>query len=128
MADAPSADKLAEKLAGMLNKPFYAALRRPADLSRLDALLSAHLEWVIQVERRGELFMSGPFSTQDSKPGTQGGLSILRAESEAAAWQILEQDPFIQQGVFTAEIKRWTLMEGGMAVTLRFSDQTCQLR
>jgi len=116
------------QLAGMLNKPFYVALRRPADLSRLDALLPAHLEWAVKAERRGELFMSGPFSTEDSKPGTQGGLSILRAESEAAAWRILEEDPFIKQGVFTAEVKRWTLMEGGMTVTLRFSNQAYQLR
>jgi len=116
------------QLAGMLNKPFYVVLRRPADLSRLDALLPAHLEWAVKAERRGELFMSGPFSAEDTKPGTQGGLSILRAESEAAAWRILEADPFIKQGVFTAEIKRWTLMEGGMTVTLRFSNQAYQLR
>lgn len=116
------------QLAGMLNKSFYVSLRRPADLSRLDSLLQAHLDWAVQAERRGELFMSGPFMAEGAKPGTQGGMMILRADSEAAAWRIIEQDPFIKQGVFTAEVKRWVLMEGSMTVSVRFSDQSYQLR
>lgn len=128
MANAPTTPDVQSQLAGMLNKPFYVALRKPADLSRLEALLPAHLEWAIKAERRGELFMSGPFSAEGAKPGTQGGLSILRADSEAGAWRILEEDPFIKQGIFTAEVKRWTLMEGSMTLTVRFSDQSYQLR
>ncbi|MCB5364174.1 hypothetical protein H0484_10495 [Pusillimonas sp. CC-YST705] len=116
------------QLAGMLNKSFYVSLRRPADLSRIDSLLQAHLDWAVQAERRGELFMSGPFMAEGAKPGTQGGMMILRADSEAAAWRIIEQDPFIKQGVFTAEVKRWVLMEGSMTVSVRFSDQSYQLR
>ena len=116
------------QMAGMLNKPFFVALRKPADLSRLDVLVEAHLEWAVQAERRGELFMSGPFVAEGTKPGTQGSMMILRADSEAAAWRILEQDPFIKQGVFTAEVKRWVLMEGSMTVSVRFSDRSYQLR
>lgn len=116
------------QLAGMLNKSFYVSLRKPADLSRLESLLEAHLEWAVQAERRGELFMSGPFMAEGAKPGSQGGMMILRADSEAAAWNIIEQDPFIKQGVFSAEVKRWVLMEGSMTVSVRFSDQSYQLR
>ncbi|MDX3895228.1 YciI family protein [Pusillimonas sp.] len=112
----------------MLNKPLYVALRTPVDLSRINELLSAHLEWVVQCERRGELFASGPFVAGDGPPGAHGGMSIFRADSVAEAQRILSGDPFIQQGVFTAEIKKWMLMEGGMTVTLRFSDQSYLLR
>ncbi len=128
MADVKNQPDAKALLAGMLNKPFYVALRKPADLSRLESLLAAHLEWAIQAERRGELFMSGPFVADGARPGTQGSMTILRADSEAAAWRIIEQDPFIKQGVFTAEVKRWMLMEGSMTVSVRFSDQSYQLR
>lgn len=115
-------------LAAMLNKPLYVALRTPVDLSRLNELLPAHLEWAVQCEKRGELFASGPFVQEGSAPGTAGSMSIIRADSQAEVRRILSADPFIQQGVFTASIKKWVLMEGGFTVSLRFSDQSYLLR
>lgn len=113
---------------GMLNKPLYVVLRTPVDLSRINELLPAHLEWVVQCEKRGELFASGPFMKEGAAPGAGGGMSIVRAESETEVERILSADPFIQQGVFAIEIRRWVLMEGGFTLTVRFSDQTYLLR
>jgi len=113
---------------GMLKKPLYVVLRRPVDLSRLNELLPSHLEWAIQSEKRGELFASGPFMQDDGVPGAGGGMSIFRADSVAEVERILSGDPFIQQGVYAVDIKKWVLMEGGFTVSVRFSDQTYLLR
>jgi len=113
---------------GMLKKPLYVVLRTPVDLSRINELLPAHLEWAVQCEKRGELFASGPFVQEGGAPGTAGGMSIFRADSVAEVERILSGDPFIQQGVYAADIKKWLLMEGGVTVTFRFSDQSYLLR
>jgi uncharacterized protein YciI len=118
---------IADTLKAMLNKPLYVALRHPQELSRIAELLPAHLEWAIRAEQRGELFASGPFAAQDAAPGTVGGMSILRAASESEARTILSGDPFIREGVFTVEIKKWILMEGSMTVNVRFSDQSARV-
>lgn len=116
-------------LAQMLNKSFYVVIRIPADLSKFQGLLEAHLQWAISAEKRGELFASGPFvSEQAGVPGSSGGMSIIRASTPEAAHQILSEDPFIKNGVYIPEIKKWLLMEGGMTVTMRFSDQAHILR
>lgn len=125
MNQSPSAQ---ERLRAMLNKPLYVALRTPVDLSRLNELLPAHLEWAVQCEKRGELFASGPFVQDGAAAGTPGGMSIIRADTVAEVQRILSLDPFIQQGVFTADIKKWLLMEGGFTLSLRFSDQSYLLR
>jgi len=113
---------------GMLKKPLYVVLRTPVDLSRINELLPAHLEWAVQCEKRGELFASGPFVQEGGAPGTGGGMSIFRADYVAEVERILSGDPFIQQGVYAADIKKWLLMEGGVTVTFRFSDQSYVLR
>jgi uncharacterized protein len=116
-----------EMLAAMLNKPLFVALRRPADLTRAAELLEAHLQWAIGAERRGELFASGPFAVEGGQPGANGGMSILRASSEEEVRQLLADDPYVAEGVFKVDIKKWMLMEGGMTVTVRFSDQSSRM-
>jgi uncharacterized protein YciI len=111
----------------MLNKPLYAALRQPVDLSRVAALLEDHLRWAIGAEHRGELFASGPFVAEGFAPGALGGLSILRADSVEEAQRIIQRDPFIREGVFKADVKRWMLMEGGLTLTVRFSDRSARI-
>jgi uncharacterized protein YciI len=115
-------------LAKMLQMPLYVALRTPNDLSRFGAVLEAHLQWAIAAEQRGELFASGPFVEEGGVPGALGGMSIVRAASLEEAQQILALDPFIREQVYTASIRKWMLMEGGVSVTLRFSDQSYLLR
>ncbi|MBC7204002.1 MAG: hypothetical protein H5U29_10885, partial [Pusillimonas sp.] len=107
-------------LEDMLNKSLFVAVRKPADLSRFASLLEAHLKWAVQAEKRGELFASGPFVQEGGVPGAAGGMSILRAVSEDEAKAILSNDPFIKEGVYKVEVKKWLLMEGGLSVTLHF--------
>ena len=116
-----------EMLAGMLNKELYVALRQPADTSKMSELLSSHLQWAVAAEGRGELFASGPFAKPGSPPGLGGGMTILRAESVDHAMKILEKDPFIAQGVFTVDVRKWVVMEGSITLSVRFSDQSSRL-
>jgi uncharacterized protein YciI len=114
-------------LQSMLNKPLYVVLRTPQDSTRMGELLEAHLRWAIAAERRGELFASGPFVAPGGTPGALGGMSILRAASEDEARAILASDPFVAEGVYAIEVRRWLLMEGGFSVNVRFSDQSTRL-
>lgn len=114
-------------LRAMLNKPLFVALRNPADLSKSGTFLEAHLQWAIAAEQRGELFASGPFVAEGAPPGSLGGMTIVRAASHAEAKKILEQDPFVREGVVSIDLRKWSLMEGGITLSMRFSDQTARL-
>jgi len=117
-----------ELMAPMLKKELFVVLRKPADLSRFNEFLAEHLRWAIKAEQRGELFASGPFLDEDAEPGEAGGMSIFRGASKREVRQLLADDPFIKNGVYTADVKKWLLMEGGLTVTLRFSDKSYLLR
>lgn len=114
-------------LAGMLNKPLFVAFRTPKDLSRMSELLGAHLQWAIAAQNRGEIFASGPFVSEQYAPGQLGGMTILRAADEAEAERLISADPFIANGVFGAEVRKWMLMEGGLTVHVTFSDKRASL-
>jgi uncharacterized protein YciI len=113
-----------QQMRSMLNKCLYVVLRATRDARRLEELLEAHLQWAILAERRGVLFASGPFVAHGVPPGALGGMSIVRASSEAEARNILAEDPFVAQGAVEIDVRRWLLMEGGVTVTVRFSAQT----
>jgi uncharacterized protein YciI len=122
-----SSDAAGKLLAGMLNKVLYVALRTPRDTSRLGELLESHLRWAIAAERRGELFASGPFVADDIAPGSIGGMSILRAASEEEARAILAADPFVAEGAYSVDVRRWLLMEGSLTLNVHLSDQSSRL-
>jgi uncharacterized protein len=116
-----------DMLRAMLNKPLYVALRQPGRADRVAELLEAHLQWMVAAERRGEIFASGPFVADGAPPGSLGGMTIVRAASVDEAREILSQDPFVKEGVVTLDINKWMVMEGGLTVTVRFSDQSSRL-
>ena len=111
----------------MLNKPLYVALRNPGKGSLKPELLELHLQWMVAAERRGVLFASGPFVADGAPPGSLGGMSIVRASSVDEAREILSDDPFVKENVVTLDIRKWMAMEGGLTVTVRFSDQSARL-
>jgi uncharacterized protein len=113
-------------LQNMLNKTFYVALRKPLDLTRVADVLPRHIEWMLEAERAGDIFLSGPF-TGEGAPGSQGGMSILRAPSMDRAQRLIAQDPFIAEGVFEAELKPWLLMEGSLNCTITLSNQRASI-
>ena len=111
----------------MLRKKFFAVLSKPLVApEQLRPVLAAHLDYMIDLEKRGVVFASGPLADAERPPQGEG-LTILRAASAAEARAIAEGDPFFKNGLRTFELKEWTVMEGMLGLRVNFSDQTIDL-
>jgi uncharacterized protein YciI len=117
-------ERIRQLTQGMLRKTLYVVLSKGgADADRLKELLPSHLEFMVDLERRGVLFASGPLDG-----GTRGdGLTILRAASVDEARQIAARDPFVVNGLRTFDVREWTVMEGSVGIKVNFSDQSLEL-
>lgn len=89
----------------------------------LSKLLEAHLQHQIRLEKEGIMFGAGPLSHPDGTP-TGTGMIIIRAENEAEARRIADQDPFHSSGLRTYTLQQWSLNEGRVTITVDFSDQS----
>lgn len=118
-AAAPRAATVAELTAAMLRPTFFVALSCGKGLD-LRPRLAEHLAYMIDLERRGLVFASGPFG--DGRSGD--GMTILRAADEAQARAIMQADPFVVHGLRTFTLTPWTVMEGSLGVTVSLSQGT----
>jgi len=119
--------RIAELTQKMLRRKFYAVLSQPsATPEKLKALLPAHLEYMIGLEKSGILFASGPLS-DGAGPPSGAGLTILRAATAEEARAVAEADPFVRSGLRTFELKEWTIMEGTLGLRVNLSDQSVEV-
>src|SRR5271156_986984 len=119
--------RIAELTQKMLRRKFYAVLSQPsAAPEKLKALLPAHLEYMIGLEKRGVLFASGPLS-DGAGPPNGAGLTVLRAASAGEALALADADPFVVNGLRTYELKEWTIMEGTLGLRVNLSDQSVEV-
>ena len=119
--------RIAELTGKMLRRKFYAVLSKPSPTpEKLKALLPAHLEYMIALEKRGLLFASGPLADGDGPPNG-AGLTILRVASAQDARALAEADPFVANGLRTFELKEWTIMEGTLGLRVNLSDQSVEV-
>ena len=120
-------ERIAALTQKMLRRRFYAVLSQPSPTpEKLKALLPAHLEYMIALEKRGVLFASGPLSDGQGPPNG-AGLTILRAASAAEARELAQADPVVKNGLRTFELKEWTVMEGTLGLRVNLSDQTVEV-
>ena len=120
-------ERVAELTRKMLRKKFYVVLSKPAVTpDKLQPFLSAHLEYMIDLEKRGHVFASGPLA-DGAGPPTGAGLTVLRAKDLNEARALAEGDPFFVNGLRTFELKEWTVMEGTLGVRVNLSDQTVEV-
>ncbi len=120
----PSGRSAGELTRRMLRKKLYVILAMAqCEPGALLPYLPDHLAYMIALEKDGVLFASGPFAEPD---GSQrgNGMSIVRADSAAAARRLAERDPFFIAGLRSFEVREWTLMEGAIGFTVSFSDQS----
>ena len=117
-------ERIRQLTQGMLRKKLYVILSKGnTDAERLKNNLPAHLEFMIDLEKRGILFASGPLDG-----GTRGdGLTIVRAGSLDEAKQVAARDPFVVHGLRSFEVREWTVMEGSFGIKVNFSDQSLEL-
>src|SRR5438105_13428330 len=99
-------ERIVELTRNMWKKKFYAVFwdGRGADLA---PLIADHLQYMIDLERDGKLFGSGPLDFGKSSDG----MAILRVDSEAEAREIANGDPFVRTDVRTFTIRERTVME-----------------
>ena len=84
---------------------------------------SAHLDYQIELEKRGVLFGAGPlYEAEDSRPSA--GLIIVRAENIAMAREIADQDPMHKFGAREYRLRRWKLNEGSFSICVKVSNQS----
>lgn len=115
-------ERIRQLTQNMWKRKFYAVFwdGKGADLA---PLLADHLQYMIDLERQGKLFGSGPL---DFGKGSDG-LTILRVDSEAEARAIAQNDPFVKNGVRGFTIRDWTVMEGSFSVNVKFSDRSIEI-
>ena len=110
-------DRAAGLIAKMLNLKLFVVFNKPKG-GDIRPHLADHLDYMIALEKTGKLFASGPMGV----PGSGFGMTVLRAADEEEARAIASKDPFFLAGLREFTIESWTVMEGGLNVTLNFSD------
>jgi uncharacterized protein len=116
-------ERIRELTQGMLRKKLYVVLSTAkAGIDRITAVLPRHLEYMIDLERKGLVFASGPLTDGGAPRGD--GMTILRAASAAEARKIAEADPLFAAGLRSFEVREWTVMEGTLGLKVNFSDRS----
>lgn len=123
VADAAPKKAIDPRLARSAKLRVYLVLRRIVDPARLVALRSDHLGWMLEKEREGILFLSGPIS-QGVGDASHHGLTVLHAPDIDAARRLIEDEPYIAQKVMAYDLMEWTVFEGALGVTLSLSDSS----
>jgi uncharacterized protein YciI len=107
----------------MLRQPLFVVSTTPARSPEITALLPAHLDYQVKLEREGRLFGAGPIY-DDGADIPSGGMIVLRARDMDEARALADADPLHATRLRIYTIRKWLLNEGALTVTVRFSDRT----
>jgi uncharacterized protein len=66
-----------------------------------DAIVGEHFEWMEAHVAQGNILLAGRTLNTD---GETFGITIFRAESDAAAQEFMRHDPAVQKGIMRAEV------------------------
>jgi hypothetical protein len=117
-----TSDRIRELTQGMWKKKLYVVLWHGKGADLLPRLAD-HLEYMIELERAGKVFASGPLDFGKSSDG----MTILRADTEEEARAIASRDPFVVNGIRRFDIREWLVMEGSFAVKVNYSDRSIEI-
>ena len=116
------------KSEGFLAKQLYVVLTTPvAGLAAVREQMQAHLDFQIELERKGILFGAGPFFSEDGLDWAGEGMVIIRATSLAQAHEIAASDPMHKSGARVFQLRPWVLNEGSFTLQVSYSDGRCQM-
>ncbi|MAS03882.1 MAG: hypothetical protein CL534_04220 [Ahrensia sp.] len=123
----PGSMTVQDLLGRMMAKEFYLIENRlVAEPAALQEKLKEHLLYMIDLEKSGVLFLSGPLF--DKNGGMTGdGVTIIRAASFEEAETIARKDPFAIAGYREQTIRRWVVNEGRVGLRLDLSDGSVAL-
>ena len=121
MTDAPAVHPLTAKFLG---REMYLVVTRPVRSAGItDAMLTAHLEHQIALERAGIMFAAGPLYARGATT-PEAGMFVLRAGSFEEAQALADEDLLHKAGLRTYTLQKWRVNEGSISITVNFSDQT----
>ena len=85
--------------------------------------MPAHKEYLRGLESQGVLLAAGPITNRgDDKPSA--GFILVRAESLDDARLIADEEPMHKNGVRSYVLRKWTINEGHIEVSINLSDQS----
>lgn len=127
MAEKDDTAAIAELMRPMMKRELYVILNRPlVPMAEMRPHLHAHLVYMVELEKSGVLFASGPLSGPGGE--TRGeGLTIVRAASLAEAEAIAGRDPFVLAGQREPQVRKWTVNEGRITVSVDISNTAATL-
>ena len=104
----------------LLGRDYWLILSAPQEgtsPAAIESRVAEHVRWLLDLERDGALFLSGPLL---SGPGTGpgSGVTVIRAAGAAEAESIAARDPFVLAGLRTFTVHRWRLNEGSVSVRI----------
>lgn len=101
---------------------FYMVFSEPREAQGdRNALRSAHLQFLHDLEARGMLLASGPFIDDASGQSLGSSVSIVRGKSLAEVEAIMREEPFARAGFRTVKVQAWRLADGDIAKFVRGS-------
>lgn len=116
-------EQVLEASKGMLQKQFYVVFSTPTNgLGPVMENLGAHLEHQCAIERSGIMVAAGPHWTDDEKYWEGEGMFVIRANSLAHARELAAADPMHKSGARSFKVRPWLINEGGLRISISFSD------
>lgn len=130
---AADGDNLESRRASLPRHQFYVIVTRmtaPSDdaIEVLRPRLTAHLDWLNDLEARGILFAAGPVRDAGQADWDGTGMFVIRAASIDEARALAEAEPFHAAGLRSFDLFPWQVNEGGFSVQVRFSASRADFR
>lgn len=111
----------------MLGMELYVIITKPVvEPEKVKTKIKDHLEHQIAIEQSGVLFGAGPMF-EDGAETPYAGMIIVRANSFEEAHKIAMTDPLHAAGFREFTISKWKMNEGGLNLTVGFSDQSVKI-
>lgn len=117
--------EIARFQSGMCGEEFFLMHRDSLDSSRKEELMLPHHAWLENVEKQGQMVLSGARFHRDGSKDE--GLTIIRASGWDEAVAIADSDPFVVEGVVTYRLEKWRIGGGRLTVSVDMTDMSCRL-
>lgn len=94
-----------------------------AGIDSMKRYLREHILYMIELERAGVLFASGPTLGPDGSIDGSG-LTVLRCRTLSEARDIACADPLVRHNLRHVEVRKWIVNEGSISISVRMSEAT----
>ncbi len=110
------------RLESALQARYFLMVLKFIDRDKLPEVQSEHLTWLLEKEKAGIVFLSGPAACHEDGEPLLSGLMVVRAKTVEEARAIADTEPFIVKGVMKYSLYEWTIFQGAIAVSINLSN------